>query len=85
MMPSRIMSIRPSMTWRYCPTGREGDNGRHCRHTAPFSPIRFLPRDKPGLSDSLLVCFGALAVSQATGILADTGTVITAKGTAEKL
>ena len=41
-----------------------------------FSPIRFLPWDKPGPSDSLLVCFGALAVSQATGILADTGTVI---------
>jgi hypothetical protein len=41
-----------------------------------FVPIRFLPWDKPGLSDNLLVCFCALALSQTTGTLADTGTVI---------
>ncbi len=45
-----------------------------------FVPIRFLPWDKPGLSDSLLVCFGALALSQATGVLADTGAVIYGEG-----
>src|SRR5260370_24510655 len=37
-----------------------------------FVPVLFLPWDKPDRSDSLLVCFGALALSQATGILADT-------------
>jgi predicted RecB family nuclease len=45
-----------------------------------FVPIRFLPWDKPGLSDSLLVCFGALALSQATGVLADTGIMIYGEG-----
>jgi predicted RecB family nuclease len=41
-----------------------------------FVPVLFSPRDKPDVSDSLLVCFGALALSQITGVLADTGTVI---------
>ncbi len=41
-----------------------------------FVPVSFLPWDKPDLSDSLLVCFGALALSQATGILVGNGTVI---------
>ena len=45
-----------------------------------FVPILFLPWDKPDLSDSLLVCFGALALSQATGVLADTGTLIYGEG-----
>ena len=43
-------------------------------------PIRLLPWDTPGLSDCLLVCFGALALSQAIGLLADTGTVIYGEG-----
>jgi len=45
-----------------------------------FVPIRFLPWDKPGLSDNLLVCFCALALSQTTGTLANTGTVIYGEG-----
>ena len=45
-----------------------------------FVPVRLIPWDKPDLSDSLLVCFGALALSQATGILADTGTLIYGNG-----
>jgi predicted RecB family nuclease len=45
-----------------------------------FVPVLFLPWDKPDSSDSLLVCFGALALSQATGILADTGTLIYGDG-----
>src|SRR5215469_8300866 len=45
-----------------------------------FVPVLFSPWDKPDPSDSLLVCFGALALSQATGILADTGTVIYGEG-----
>ena len=48
----------------------------HCT----FVPVLFLPWDKPNLSDSLAVCFGALALSQATGILPDTGTLIFGDG-----
>jgi hypothetical protein len=57
--------------------------GRQRQELSPsgtFVPIRFLPWDKPGLSDSLLVGFGALALPQATGFLADTGTVIYGEG-----
>jgi predicted RecB family nuclease len=39
-------------------------------------PVLFVPWEKTNLSDSLRVCFGALALSQDTGILADTGTLI---------
>jgi predicted RecB family nuclease len=57
--------------------------GRQRQELSPsgtFVPIRLLPWDKPGLSDSLLVCFGALALSQASGVLAETGTVIYGEG-----
>jgi predicted RecB family nuclease len=53
--------------------------GCQSRESAPsgtFIPVVFLPWDKPDVSDSLLTCFGALALSQVTGILADTGTLI---------
>ena len=49
----------------------------HSRESAPcgtFVSVSFLPWDKPDVSDNLLVCFGALALWQVTGILADTGT-----------
>jgi predicted RecB family nuclease len=39
-------------------------------------PILFSPWDRPLASDSLLLCFGALALSQATEKLADTGILI---------
>jgi len=39
-------------------------------------PVLFLPSDKPDISDNLRLCFGALALSQCTGVLADTGTLI---------
>jgi hypothetical protein len=48
--------------------------------SADFVPVLFLPWDKPNLYDSLLVCFGALALSQAIGTLADTGTLIYGDG-----
>jgi hypothetical protein len=57
--------------------------GRKPQESSPpgtFVPVRLLPWEKPDLSDSLLVCFGALALSQATGILADTGTLIYGDG-----
>jgi predicted RecB family nuclease len=58
-------------------------DGRQRQELSPsgtFVPIPLLPWDKPGLSDSLLVCFGALALSQASGVLAETGTVIYGEG-----
>ncbi len=57
--------------------------GRQSQEPSPscaFVPVLFLPWDKPSLSDSLLVCFGALALSQTTGILPDTGTLIFGDG-----
>ena len=62
---------------------RHRQEGRHRRELSSpgtFVPLLFLPWDKPGLPDSLLVCFGALALSQATGILTDTGSVIYGDG-----
>jgi predicted RecB family nuclease len=53
---------------------------RESSPSGPFVPVLFLPWDKPNLSDSLLVCFGALALSQATGILPDTGKLICGDG-----
>lgn len=45
-----------------------------------FVPVLFLPWEKPNLADSLSVCFGALALSQSTGLLADIGTLIYGDG-----
>ena len=48
--------------------------------SGPLVPVLFSPWDKSELSDNLLVCFGALALSRGTGILADTGTLIYGDG-----
>ena len=53
-----------------------GLRSRKSTQSGAFLPILLSPWDKPELSDSLLVCFGALALWQITGIMADTGTVI---------
>ena len=45
-----------------------------------FVPVLFLPWDKLDVSDSLAVCFGALALSQATGLLPHTGALIYGEG-----
>jgi hypothetical protein len=45
-----------------------------------LDPVLFSPWDKPELSDNLLLCFGALALSQATGILAVSGRLIYGEG-----
>src|SRR5260370_40740666 len=55
------------------PRGRQP---RESPSSGPFVPVLLSPWDKPGLSDKLLVCFGALSLLQAIGILADTGTLI---------
>ena len=61
--------------------------GRQPQKSSPsgtFVPVLFLPWDKPDVSDSLLVCFGALALSQVTGMLPDTGTLIYGDGYRQK-
>jgi len=55
---------------------REGRRSPESTPSSTFVPVLFSPWDKPEVSDSLLVCFGALALSQVTGVLTDTGTVI---------
>jgi hypothetical protein len=63
------------------PPHRPGARGRQeLLPSGTFVPILFLPWDKLGLSERLVVCFGALALSQVTGSLADTGTVIYGEG-----
>src|SRR5208337_2279286 len=67
------------------PAGKSED--RRSRQISPFGtlvPMLFLPSDKPDISDNLRLCFGALALSQATGILADTGTLIYGEGQRRK-
>jgi predicted RecB family nuclease len=49
-----------------------------------FVPVLLSPWDKSDVSDSLIVCFGALALAQATGTLADTGTLVYGKGQRRK-
>jgi CRISPR/Cas system-associated exonuclease Cas4 (RecB family) len=57
-----------------------GCQSRESTPSSTFVPVLFSPWDKPDISNSLLVCFGALALSQVTGILAATGTVIYGEG-----
>lgn len=48
--------------------------------SASYVPVLLSPWEKLSPSDSLLVCFGALALSQATGILPDAGLLIYGAG-----
>src|SRR5215471_8425032 len=54
------------------PEGRPSQEPR----TGTFVPLSFTPWDKPDASDNLLICFGALALSQVTGKLPDFGKLI---------
>jgi predicted RecB family nuclease len=54
------------------PEGRPSQEPR----SGTFVPVSFTPSDKPDASDSLLVCFGALALSQVTRNLPDVRTLI---------
>jgi Domain of unknown function DUF83 len=64
--------------YNVAPPSREpgGCQSRESTPSGTFVPVLFSPWDKPDVSSSLAVCFGALALSQVTGILATTGTVI---------
>ena len=48
--------------------------------SASYVPVLLSPWEKPSPSDSLLLCFGALALSQATGTLPDSGILIYGDG-----
>ena len=52
--------------------------GRRARKAPQDSvvPIHFLTWEKPELADNLLVCFGALALSQATGVRVEAGMLV---------
>jgi hypothetical protein len=45
-----------------------------------FVPVLFLPWNKPDISDNLRLCFGALALLQGVGLVADIGTLIYGDG-----
>jgi predicted RecB family nuclease len=75
-----------STAYNVAPPSHEpgGCQSRESTPSSTFVPVLFLPWDKPDVSNSLLVCFGALALSQVTGILAATGTVIYGEGQRRK-
>ncbi len=62
-----------------------GHKNQQSTSSSTVVPVLLLPWDKPVISDSLRLCFGALALSQATGILADTGTLIYGEGHRRKI
>jgi predicted RecB family nuclease len=58
---------------------QHGSADHRARKSSPCGevvPVRFSPWDKPELLDSLLICFGALSLSQVTGIVAETGALV---------
>lgn len=65
---------------------RRPERGRPQKSKPPstFVPVLSLPWDKLDVSDTLAVCFGALALSQATGILPDTGGLDLRRGVSPK-
>lgn len=56
------------------------DRAQKSSPSGTFRPVLFSPWDRLELTDNLLVCFGALALSQVTGVLADTGALIYGDG-----
>ena len=75
---ARPVDCETTTYYHLAPPSREpgGCQSRESTPSGTFVPVLFSPWDKPDVSNSLLVCFGALALSQVTGILATTGTVI---------
>lgn len=58
---------------------QHGSAKRRARISAPVGrvvPVLFSPWEKPALSDSLFVCFGALSLSQATRTRVETGILV---------
>jgi len=57
---------------------------RKLKPLVTFVPVLLSPWDKLDASESLMVCFGALALSQTTGTLANTGALIYGEGPRRK-
>lgn len=57
---------------------------RQSQKSGAFVSVLLSPWDKPDVSDSLIVCFGALALAQATRTLAETGTLVYGTGQRRK-
>jgi predicted RecB family nuclease len=76
----------PTTRWFDCDTAacnlalsQRGSVERRARKSAPGGcvvPVLFSPWEKPELSDSLLVCFGALSLSQATRTQIESGMLV---------
>ena len=82
MGPSLITSTAIQVVYDFALPQRRHE-GRQPQKSSPSGnvvSVLFLPWGKPNLSDNLLVCFGALALSQAIGALADTGILIYGDG-----
>jgi len=64
------------------------ERGRKRPRQLPVSsavlPVLFSPWDKLSLSESLLLCFGAIALEQITGVLPSTGIVVYGNGYRQK-
>jgi predicted RecB family nuclease len=64
------------------------EQGRPTPSKLPVSdavlPVLFVPSDKPSLSESLLLCFGAVALEQFTGVRPNIGTLVYGEGHCQK-
>jgi predicted RecB family nuclease len=79
------VSLATASRWIDCDTAvldfalsHQGATERRARKlivTSPIVPVVFTPWEKPTLSDNLLLCFGALALSQSIGIHSEIGTL----------
>lgn len=74
-------NLATTTRWLECDTAVLDSNGaaelcsRKSVVGVPIVPVVFTPWEKPTLSDNLLLCFGALALSQSTGIYSEIGTL----------
>ena len=62
------------------PPRPKASTSQKSRPSASYVPVLLSPWEKPSPSDCLLVCFGALALSQATGTLPESGILIYGDG-----
>jgi autotransporter passenger strand-loop-strand repeat protein len=73
----------------YCFSGQASRydcaSDRSSTHTEGPIPVVFSPWDKPELIDNLLICFGAVALAQVSGIWASAGVLIYGTGYRRKL
>jgi predicted RecB family nuclease len=71
-----------TVVYRWPPPSLEYLDRRTNKSTAAhrYIPVMYVAREKIEPSDILLLCFGALAISQVTGMIPETGRIIYAEG-----